>query len=618
MVRAHPWPTQTETTGDGSLVLTYERGHRCYLREVGPDGTVTGWLLKAHPTCPWVLRLNSGLLGSDFGDFIDSFDLSDPPREVPVARTRYGSLALVTPSSAPESQVGCCAACSARAAPRLLRRTARRLRLFSRDRTACTSLPSVVLAVDPRGRVWAAGAHKTVTVTDGSKHWASAPLPATPDELMVGGDSSAVLWTRNAAGDMYVSSDSGRSWTRVKTPPEDAQDPELARMLPDGRVLLGPYNGQLWRGTDARNTEFDALDAGPITTVLSAGTRLYGLADTAPERSLHHLVWMSTDDGSTWRQVIDSAGQPRTARAARAADLSLPAQQSAAARISRLAPHDVALGRHGLVLVTYGARPRSAWRLYDAKGRIVAESLTAAADVSPAGDGFVLSTDAGMQFVDAAGHSIPVNVHLSSRRAVAADDSPFPGGGVFRPSEVAIFTGTASPDGVVSTVDGHGRMWALGHGAAGRTVVRSAVAGGRWRSHDLGPAIGAQNVQGAGSTLLVPGRRTMYVSLDAGATWTLRPGPYPQGEGPGSFRVWPDGTIVTGDYRAQYRISHDGGKTFEDPSDGDDVTPRLLGDLFARGAPGATEVSQDRVHWRRFTPALVRRWLGHDEDRLGR
>ncbi len=181
----------------------------------------------------------------------------------------------------------------------------------------------------------------------------------------------------------------------------------------------------------------------------------------------------------------------------------------------------------------------------------MAESLTTAADVSPAGDGFVLSTGVGMQFVDAAGHSIPVNVHLSSRRAVAADDSPLPGGGVFRPSEVAIFTGTASPDGVVSTVDGHGRMWALGHGAAGRTVVRSAMAGGPWESHDLGPAIGAQNVQGAGSTLLVPGRRTMYVSLDAGATWTLRPGPYPQGEGPGSFTVWPDGTIVTGDYRAR-------------------------------------------------------------------
>ncbi len=313
MVRAHPWPTQTEATGDGSLVLTYERGRRCYLREVKPDGTVTGWLLKAHPTCPWVQRLDSGLLGSDSGDFTDSVDLSDPPREVPVVQApvrkpRSGDTFLgagelgrllcsvlgTGGAEAPQADgpQGCA---------------------YSPRSHSLYPLPSAVLAVDPRGRVWATGAHNTVTVTDGSKHWASAPLPATPDELMVGGDSSAALWTRNTTGDMSVSSDSGRSWTRVTTPPEDAQDPELARMLPDGRVLLGPYNGQLWRGTDARNTEFDALDAGPITTVLSAGTRLYGLADTAPERSLHHLVWCSPDDGSTWRQVIDAAGQPRTA-----------------------------------------------------------------------------------------------------------------------------------------------------------------------------------------------------------------------------------------------------------------------------------------------------------------
>ena len=69
MVRAHPWPTQTETTGDGSLVLTYERGHRCYFREVEPDGAVTGWLRRTHSTCPSLLRLDSGLLGSDSWDF---------------------------------------------------------------------------------------------------------------------------------------------------------------------------------------------------------------------------------------------------------------------------------------------------------------------------------------------------------------------------------------------------------------------------------------------------------------------------------------------------------------------------------------------------------------------
>ena len=79
------------------------------------------------------------------------------------------------------------------------------------------------------------------------------------------------------------------------------------------------------------------------------------------------------------------------------------------------------------MLVTYGAGPRAAWRLYDAKGRVVAESLTAAADVSPAGDGFVLSTDAGMQYVDAAGHSIPVNVHLSAGVPWRQMTAPSPG-----------------------------------------------------------------------------------------------------------------------------------------------------------------------------------------------
>ena len=214
---------------------------------------------------------------------------------------------------------------------------------------------------------------------------------------MVGGDSSAVVWTRNAAGDMSVSSDSGRSWTRVRTPPEDAQDPELARMLPDGRALLGPYNGQLWR-RDRSRTRVRRTRSGPITTVLSAGARLYGLADTATERSLRHLVWMSTDDGSTWRQVIDAAGQPahRQGRPGSRPEPACPAERRFPD--SRLRTHtDFALGRQGLVLVTYGAGPRAAARLYDAKGRVVAESLTAAADVSPAGDGFVLSTDAGMQ-----------------------------------------------------------------------------------------------------------------------------------------------------------------------------------------------------------------------------
>ena len=90
-------------------------------------------------------------------------------------------------------------------------------------------------------------------------------------------------------------------------------------MLPDGRALLGPYNGQLWRGTDARNTEFDALDAGPITTVLSAGARLYGLASATRKCSLRHLAWIPMDDGAAAEARIPPAaagspapsGQPR-------------------------------------------------------------------------------------------------------------------------------------------------------------------------------------------------------------------------------------------------------------------------------------------------------------------
>ncbi len=607
LVRAHLGPSQAETTGDGSLVLTYEGGHHCYFRQVHSDGTVTGWLRKAHAGCPAVVRVDSGLLGSDAGDFTDAVDLSDPLHETRVAVTHEEGEPQAGDTYLGRGEFGkvLCSIFGTDDVPHGCAYSPRSHGLYL--------LPRSVLAIDSRGRIWSAGAHNTVTVSDGTKSSASQPLPAAVDQLMVRGDSAA-LWTRTPTGDMFVSDDTGTSWTRVTEPPQAAQDPELAYLLPDGRVLLGPYNGQLWRGTDATNTTYDALDAGPITTVLSSGHRLYGLADQAPEHALHHLVWMSADDGTTWRQVIDAAGDARTAPAAPAADLRLPAQPSAADRISQLGPHDVALGRHGLVLVTYGRGPKSAWRLYDRMDRIVAEGLTRGADVDAAGDGFVLSTDAGVQFVDAAGRSVPVDFDFSARRPVTSGDTFVQGGWVFRRSDLAEFTGTASPDGLVYANDGRGRMWALGNEAPGRTVVRSAVPGGPWTSHDLGPGIGARDVQGTGSTLLVPGRRTMYVSLDAGATWTLELGPYPQGEGPASFRVWPDGTIITGDYRAPYRISHDGARTFTDPAAGEDVTPRLVGDLFARGAPGATEVSQDREHWRRFTPDLVRQLLRNDSS----
>jgi hypothetical protein len=274
--------------------------------------------------------------------------------------------------------------------------------------------------------------------------------------------------------------------------------------------------------------------------------------------------------------------------------------------IRHLEPHDVAVTRDGRILVTYGTDGgRTAWRLSDRHDRVVAEGLDAWS-VDSAGDGFILSSTQGLHFVNRTGRLTRVHWWEESRRPVVADDVFIPGG-VYRPSESRLFIGTAQPNGTVSAVDAHGRMWALARHSGTRTVVRSAVPGGPWSSQELGPAIGATDVQGEGSILMVVGPRQMYISDDAGGSWRLVTHGASVYDGLPQFTVRPDDSIVAGDERAGYRVSYDL-RTFHKPTAAD-LHARVIGDLFVREPLGRLEISRDRANWQPFTPENIRRLL---------
>jgi hypothetical protein len=100
------------------------------------------------------------------------------------------------------------------------------------------------------------------------------------------------------------------TWRTVDLPPRMPRLTDVW-LLHDGRLLLGPVAGQLWRGTSRTNKHFETIPAGPIAQVAPAGDLLYGspLSPAFDDRTPLPLpadrkkVWLSRDGGTTWIEV---------------------------------------------------------------------------------------------------------------------------------------------------------------------------------------------------------------------------------------------------------------------------------------------------------------------------
>lgn len=126
-------------------------------------------------------------------------------------------------------------------------------------------------------------------------------------------------------GDLHVSRDSGRTWTRLSMTSEEwnASDyPKAVRdliVLPDGRVLftasVQEYSGRFQTGmfrTDVEGTEVIELADTLLLRALSrtASGTLLATGSIAPsgDVSTHTFgSFRSTDDGTTWQQTLGSA-----------------------------------------------------------------------------------------------------------------------------------------------------------------------------------------------------------------------------------------------------------------------------------------------------------------------
>jgi hypothetical protein len=588
------------------MLLAYDGPRRCYFRRVDERGWVAGGFGSVRDGgCPFLVGYASGHVGAGRLPFERALDVSDPGRIVPLSgedpagRPQAGDAYLGLCSDyMSEDDVG----------------------YATYSRWGCAYSPGTrtlyrlqpVLAIDAKGRTWS-GSGRAVVVSDGTQRWRSRTFPAHPLTLVTSsGDSAAVLLDDGAAT-ILVTSDAGRSWRKVDAVPFSTRGADPT-MLADGRLVLGPGNGQVWRGTDATNTTFEAVEAGLLTTVTAAGDRLYGLTES-DDTVLNGMVWSSKDAGATWRPVIDARRAFVPDLRPVPADQLRPVEQPPVAElIKQLVPADVAVSAAGAVLVIHGKPStggRTAWRLYGRRDRVLAEG-PGGNEVMAAGNGFLLRSAGVLRFVDAVGQ-VRVNWDETSSRPVRRGDLFIPEHhDVYRPSSAELFNGLAEPDGVVSAVDDDGRMWALGRHPRGRTVVRSALPGDSWRSRELGRSIGASEVQGVGSNLTVIGHSEMYVSKDAGATWALvRHGASTYGGGPPGVTVLPDGRFLLGDDRAGYRVSDDL-RTFRDLPAAS-LTGSRIGPLAARGVRNDIEVSVDRRHWERFTPSAARRLLTSQE-----
>jgi hypothetical protein len=171
--------------------------------------------------------------------------------------------------------------------------------------------------VDDRGRAWLLQDRNLWRSDDGGSSWRSIRLP-WPASTNLGSEE----WRLQASGNVVLVVLSGPrmdlvrmlsaqgTWRTVDLPPRMPRLTDVW-LLRDGRLLLGPVAGQLWRGTSRTNKHFETIPAGPIAQVAPAGDLLYGspLSPAFDDRTPLPLppdrkkVWLSRDGGTTWIEV---------------------------------------------------------------------------------------------------------------------------------------------------------------------------------------------------------------------------------------------------------------------------------------------------------------------------
>jgi hypothetical protein len=169
--RRYPDPVAWAAAGVGSFLLAYQWKRTCYFRRVFRDGEVTGWFGHGSAGCSWLEGDASGFLGIDTDDPMRrSADLSQVGRQLPVraedVRTpRPGDVYLEWCDDLAEDDPlvvtgqdpakGCAYSPATRSLYRL----------------------RPVLTIDPAGRSWTLGGHRTLMVTDGTTRRRTAALP---------------------------------------------------------------------------------------------------------------------------------------------------------------------------------------------------------------------------------------------------------------------------------------------------------------------------------------------------------------------------------------------------------------------------------------------------------
>jgi hypothetical protein len=305
-------------------MMSHQTAAGCYYRLVERDASIVGWFGPRGVDCPHIHPLVNGFITTPVtGRFADMEDVSVPPLHSAV-RLGEGRDKL----RVEDSYLGLCYTLipdEAKGPVPSNRWAARGCAYTPHTHTLSTVEPGYL--IDAAGRYWFEGSQSEgehiIKVTDGDRTWAAPPFPNYPSPVVATANGSAAAAIKGHWHRLYVSSDAGATWAAVRGPKGDPQIEGMA-MLPDGRLVLGPVGGEMWRGRDSRNLELDPLPTGPIKRIYAAGNILYGRATRDFVHGLRGVVWMSTNAGDTWRQVLSVAGATPRTKAVPALDLPDP------------------------------------------------------------------------------------------------------------------------------------------------------------------------------------------------------------------------------------------------------------------------------------------------------